>query len=212
MRQMYKVFINDKPVIFTSDSNNLHSPLPALVLEISKQSELDEAVSQFELSKEYQSLVLISRQKPEKLFRKFTQLYEEMDAAGGLVENSVGEWLFIYRFGKWDLPKGKLEKRETPEQAALREVEEETGLHNIALISQLPLTYHTYYHKTRKILKRTFWYKMQYPGNEIPVPQLSEDITDAQWFHREALDTVYQNTYASIYDLVHSETNMNTTE
>jgi 8-oxo-dGTP diphosphatase len=51
-------------------------------------------------------------------------------AAGGVVLNEAGELAVVYRpkYDDWTLPKGKLEPGESWEQAALREVEEETGL------------------------------------------------------------------------------------
>jgi 8-oxo-dGTP pyrophosphatase MutT (NUDIX family) len=49
-------------------------------------------------------------------------------AGGGIVVNEQNEVLLIYRRGKWDLPKGKLDDGETIEECALREVKEETGL------------------------------------------------------------------------------------
>ena len=51
-------------------------------------------------------------------------------AAGGLVVGDRGRVAVVHRpkYDDWSLPKGKLEDGETFEAAALREVEEETGL------------------------------------------------------------------------------------
>ncbi len=55
-----------------------------------------------------------------------------------------GEVLFMFRRGKWDLPKGKLDPGETLEACALREVEEETGVGQLELKNFLLVTEHTY--------------------------------------------------------------------
>lgn len=104
-----------------------------------------------------------------------------LSAAGGLVEDREKRVLFLFRRGKWDLPKGKREPAETPGQCALREVSEETGLKNLHIISDLGQTWHSYKLKEKRILKPTQWFRMSFSGTELPVPQVEEDITDIQW-------------------------------
>ncbi len=125
-----------------------------------------------------------------------------MEAAGGLVENDCGEYLAIKRLGKWDLPKGKIEKGEKPEECALREVEEECGIHNINIKNNLCNTYHTYQLKGRWILKKTYWYRMEYNGNEELIPQIEEDITDVIWTSDNHTYIIKSNTYKSILDVL----------
>jgi len=103
----------------------------------------------------------------------------------------------IYRRDFWDLPKGKIDKGEGTEAAALREVEEETGLKNLELGDFLTETYHTYRSKKNKrILKRTYWYQMHSTQEEL-IPQAEEDIEQALWIPpQEFLDhnkPVYEN-------------------
>ena len=74
----------------------------------------------------YKSIRLIDDNE-EVLLKKFLRLLPNIVAGGGKVINSDGKILFIFRNGKWDLPKGKAEQKETIDQTALREVEEETG-------------------------------------------------------------------------------------
>ena len=104
--------------------------------------------------------------------------------------------------GKWDLPKGKVEKGEEIKVAAIREVEEECGISEINLLDELPATYHTYYHKGKDILKKTHWFKMQYNGNSITVPQLEEGITAVEWIAPNNIQKVVDNTYASVVDVL----------
>ncbi|MBP6811205.1 MAG: NUDIX domain-containing protein, partial [Saprospiraceae bacterium] len=113
----------------------------------------------------------------EVLWADFQACFKVLEAAGGYVLNGQGELLVFYRRGSWDLPKGKIDKGETPEQAAVREVQEETGLLNIDLGSFLAHTYHTYEEKGKRILKKTWWYRMQTTDTQL-VPQTEEDIEE----------------------------------
>src|SRR5207253_9617773 len=113
-----------------------------------------------------------------KLKKAFYKHFTLVIAAGGLVTNTDNDILMILRRGKWDLPKGKLDKGETLEKCAVREVEEETGLTGIELEKKIITTYHTYTEFGKHILKESHWFKMKYPLNEKPVPQTEEDITE----------------------------------
>ncbi|MBV9986191.1 MAG: NUDIX domain-containing protein, partial [Chitinophagaceae bacterium] len=100
-------------------------------------------------------------------------------AAGGLVQNENGELLMIYRRGKWDLPKGKLDKGESIEACALREVTEETGVRNLQLGALIDIGYHEYFDKylQQEVIKETHWFRMSATGTQHLVPQTEEDIT-----------------------------------
>jgi ADP-ribose pyrophosphatase YjhB (NUDIX family) len=107
--------------------------------------------------------------------------------------------------GVWDLPKGKLHKKEAISDGALREVEEETGLTNLTLTKQITSTFHIYTdRKGREILKETYWFEMMCEGPQNPVPQLEEDITEVKWFSEATLDIPIKNTYASLRNLMES--------
>ena len=123
-------------------------------------------------------------------------------AAGGLVENDRGEVLFIYRRNKWDLPKGKIEDGELPDECALREVKEETGIRELELGSFLLITCHRYEEQGAEILKETHWYKMKAAGDQPMVPQLEEDITALKWVGKKQLDEMKQNTYPNILEVL----------
>ena len=125
-------------------------------------------------------------------------------AAGGLVKNGEGDYLFIHRLGKWDLPKGKVEPNEKMREAAVREVEEECGIHIDYLGPKLQTTYHTYMMRGRFVLKQTKWYEMGV--NKVPelIPQAEEDITDARWLAKDEFDRVLANTYPLIEQIVHN--------
>lgn len=125
-------------------------------------------------------------------------------AAGGLVFNDKDELLMIYRRGKWDLPKGKLDEGERIEDCAVREVMEETGLKEISRGPLLTISYHTYFDKWvgEEVIKETHWYKMTAPGEQSLIPQLEEDIELIRWVNGVALDECLADSYENIVEVV----------
>ena len=138
----------------------------------------------------------------EELKKAFFKKFSLILAAGGLVQNEKKEILIIFRRGKWDLPKGKLDKGEKLEDCAVREVEEETGLRNVKLISPLIITYHTYYEGTRFILKESHWYNMNVKGDQQLVPQTTEDIHEIKWVARAAIEKYFPECFPSVIDVI----------
>ena len=136
----------------------------------------------------------------QAFFKKFTLV----TAAGGLVQNEKKEYLLIFRKGKWDLPKGKLDKGEKLEDCAIREVEEETGLKEVKLIKPLCITYHTYHEGARFILKDSHWYIMKVKGSQQLVPQTEEDIHEIRWVKKEGLSEYIKISYPSVADVLQS--------
>ncbi len=137
------------------------------------------------------------------LFREVKACFTYIEAAGGLVMNENGEILFIRRLGKWDLPKGKAEKKESLEETAVREVIEECGLTKTpAIVGKLSDTYHTYHQKGKHILKHTSWYVMSYDGRQALTPQYSENITEAVWLPESRLTDPLNDTYHSIQQVL----------
>lgn len=136
------------------------------------------------------------------LWKKFCSQYEILEAAGGIVFNANREMLMIYRFDRWDLPKGKIEKAETPDVAALREVCEETGVCDCKIVMPLTTTYHTYRYQSKFILKRTFWYEMYSEKSAVPKAQAEEGIEEATWMNKNKFEAALQQTYPSIHELL----------
>jgi len=126
-------------------------------------------------------------------------------AAGGLVKNENGEYLFIFRQDKWDLPKGKVEKEEGVKEAAVREVEEECGIKVSNLDEKICKTYHVYISRGEVVLKKTYWFKMRCKGQNKLKPQKEEGITDARWFEKSEINTITHNTFSSIMDVLVKE-------
>jgi 8-oxo-dGTP pyrophosphatase MutT (NUDIX family) len=123
-------------------------------------------------------------------------------AAGGMVINERREVLFMFRRGKWDLPKGKLDPGETLEACALREVEEETGVKQLELIKFLLVTEHLYPERGKSILKKSHWYLMISSSNQKLVPQTEEDISELRWIGEGDIHIVERNTYPAILDVL----------
>jgi 8-oxo-dGTP pyrophosphatase MutT (NUDIX family) len=152
--------------------------------------------------KEAIQLVYLNTKDVSSSWNLFQEQFNCIEAAGGLVKNSQNQALFIHRLGKWDLPKGKVEKGETPKQSAVREVEEECGISNLKLGEKLPDTYHIYRYNDQLVLKRTYWFNMTYDGSEELVPQQEEAIEKAVWVDVNHLEEQLSNTYASLEQVI----------
>ncbi len=138
----------------------------------------------------------------EELQKAFFKKFTIIQAAGGLVINEKKEILMIFRRGKWDLPKGKLDKGEKLEECALREVEEETGLKKIKLLSPFTITYHTYHEGTKFILKESHWYNMKVSGEQNLVPQTEEGIMEIKWATPNEAEKLFPNCFPSVIDVL----------
>jgi 8-oxo-dGTP pyrophosphatase MutT (NUDIX family) len=123
-------------------------------------------------------------------------------AAGGLVMNERGEVLFMFRKGKWDLPKGKLDPDETMEACALREVKEETGLIQVEMKNFLLITEHLYTERGQLILKKSHWYRMEAGSHQHLIPQTEEEISELRWLAPADFKIVLANTYPSIVEVL----------
>lgn len=145
---------------------------------------------------------IIFHENPQEVFSKFTKIYQPIEAAGGLVCNELGQILFIFRNGKWDLPKGKMELNESRELTAVREVEEECGIKVSKLDKHLITTYHTYTLADKKILKSNYWYLMQADSQQNLSPQQEENIEKVEWVNPINIPNLLQNSYSSIKDVL----------
>lgn len=187
---MYKVFYNEKALILSE------KPIvKSKILSFNNEGQFEEALALLRNSSISQ--VNIYHHNLERLWSKFKNYFDYLEAAGGLVRNPKQEILFIHRLDKWDLPKGKVEKGETTEIAAVREVEEECGISDLNINSFITITYHIYFQENLK-LKATYWYDMFYDGNQKLVPQTEEGIGIVEWKTAEELSEILNNTYENI--------------
>lgn len=189
---MYKVFVNDLPIIFT-DNNKISTNLKVVNFETVKIKKL---VKGF-FNGEVRGICLLCVDL-ERDFENFISKFKIQKAAGGKVENIYKDILFIYRFDKWDLPKGKLEKGESIEECAIREVEEECGISNLNIEKQLETTYHIFQRKNKTIFKITYWYLMNTTYSGDLIPQTEEGIEKVIFKNKREIQEALTNTYNNI--------------
>lgn len=144
----------------------------------------------------------VQLENPHDYFSRIKGRFKMIKAAGGLVKNGDGDYLFIYRLGRWDLPKGKVDPGESMKKAAVREVEEECGIKVDYLGPKIVTSYHIYQMKGEVVLKKTNWYEMGV--NKVPdlKPQYEEDITEAVWLPKDKFSKIRKNTYPLIAEVL----------
>lgn len=197
---MQNIFIHEKPVIICDQiTENIHSQISSeqlILMQEPNTKNMDALLHTLE-DNAIRGYVWQSSH-PESIFSELMRHYEHWQAAGGLIVNERGEVLLMFRRGKWDLPKGKMEADETPEMTAIREVKEETGLHHIHIENKLTDTWHAYRLSGKDIMKQTHWYKMQFSGAELTIPQIEEDILDIQWIKPENISKYMRYSYPNL--------------
>jgi len=139
---------------------------------------------------------------PNALQIELHKLYEPIAAAGGVVEDEQGRILMMYRHGRWDLPKGKLDPGESLETCALREVQEETGLKEVSLRQPICDTYHVYQQNSHRLLKKTSWFTMSGDSKGRLFPQIEEGITDLRWVEQKDLGPLIFKSYEAVREVL----------
>ncbi len=189
---MYKVFINDTPIILSDSSKGLNN---YEVVNFEEINSVDCCESY--LSGKGKPLLLFCSDL-ERDWQTFLKSFLVLEAAGGKVCNTKGEVLFIHRFGKWDLPKGHIEKGESKEVAAIREVEEECGIRGLQIKEALETTYHIFKFKNSLRMKVTYWFLMETSFSGELIPQEEEGITDVVFKNKTEVGEALKNTYENI--------------
>ncbi len=200
---MYKIYINETPLILVETSKfepNLGNGQNLAVRYAGKVKQLLQVVDMLEKTQRFES-VTIHAPDIKKLWKDFKSLFKKIKAAGGVVFNEKKEILVMFRRGFWDLPKGKIDPGETKKQAAVREVEEETGISNIKLGKKICRTLHTYQLKEKRILKYSYWYKMTAPKTKL-IPQMEEDIEKCEWMETRDFIKNCQPIYGNILEVL----------
>lgn len=190
---MYKVFVNEKKISFSKSKDATQKSI-----RFEDSSSFEIALDQLQNTSCKE--ITIYGEDLDKIWEHFTKKFKVVKSSGGVVENEEKEILFIKRLGKWDLPKGKIETGESLEEAAIREVEEETSLQNVNLNHFITTTYHMYTERNNElILKFTYWFKMETSGIQKIKPQTEEGITSVDWKNSDSIvNEVFKNTFHNI--------------
>ncbi|MFN0189831.1 MAG: NUDIX hydrolase [Bacteroidia bacterium] len=203
---MYQVYINERLLKFVGSYDPIGNAEMVIKLKGTEPKDyLKVLVTAFEENPQTESLVIQS-ENIDETWKKFTSLYTILKAAGGVVINSqTNKLLMIFRNGKWDLPKGKIEAGEEADVAAVREVYEECGIGELKLSKQIKTSFHTYPYKDTIILKKTYWFLMSSTDISTPVPQLEEGIVEARWMDKAEVKKALKNAYSSIVELLNEQ-------
>ncbi|WP_298499026.1 NUDIX domain-containing protein [uncultured Algibacter sp.] len=193
---MYKIFVGDKPIILTTVVEK-ETNFKNYLLKTVNMAKVIRRLNRTALSE-----ARLIHKNPDKILKKFLKKLPNVIAGGGKVYNDKGEILFIYRNDKWDLPKGKAEKKETIEETSIREVEEETGVKGLKITKPLDTTYHIFKRNGRYKIKITYWFEMKTSYNGKLKAQENEGITKVAWLDKKQSKEALSNSYANIKLLV----------
>lgn len=204
-----KIYFDDKPLFLADAIDSEIEPFAhhddAVLIDEFSNPGVNSMLHEMRLDKIHAGIY--KHTNLEELRKAVWKKFKVIQAAGGIVFNENKQLLFMFRRGKWDLPKGKLDKGETLEQCAVRETEEETGLKNVSLHKHLLTTYHTYDENGKHILKETYWYLLSVDGNQQLVPQAAEQIEAVEWAIKSNLQKYLPNTYPSVVDVLNAAKN-----
>jgi len=196
---MYKVFVNDKPLFLTNEISK-ETNFQLFLLESVDIVQLIVKIFQNKIQKAY-----LYHPDEKEIMKTLKSKIPVSKAGGGLVYNKKGEVLFIFRSGKWDLPKGGTEKGEDIEATAMREVEEETGVNKLRITKKLQKTYHIFRRNGSYRLKITHWFEMQSDYEGIPIGQIEEGIEKAVWLNPNEIQGALGKSYENIKLLFEEE-------
>lgn len=196
---MYKVFVNDKPLFLTNEIVK-ETDFQFFLLESVDIHQLIVNMFQNKIQKAY-----LYHPDEKEIMKMLREKITVNKAGGGLVYNAEGKILFIFRNGKWDLPKGGIEKNEAIEDTAVREVEEETGVNGLEITKKLLKTYHIFFRNGKYKLKVTHWFEMKSDFKGTPLPQAEEGIEKVAWLSPEEIPDALTNSYENIKLLFEDE-------
>ena len=199
----YKVFFENRFITVSNEPDRIQKY--TLFYKYHNREQLHDAVYSFERESDALSMNIFGVDI-EHLWREFISYFTFTGAAGGLVEDAEGRFLFIVRNGRWDLPKGHIDNDESPRECALREVSEECGIEADSIIESLPPSFHSWIYEDVSYLKMTHWFRMSYNGSELPVPNGEEGITEAKWLRPDEICIIRESAWESLTDMINRVT------
>ncbi|GAA4111931.1 NUDIX domain-containing protein [Aquimarina addita] len=195
---MYKVFVNNTPIIL-STKKSIDEFETIHIKEVEFSTVIKDILKKEDQGKE--AKYHFYHKSEEKLLEHLYSKLPVVIAGGGKVYNANKEILFIKRNGKWDLPKGKVEKKEDIESTAIREVEEETGVSNLEITKFLYKSYHVFKRNGQFKLKVTYWFEMKTDYSGALIPQKEEGIMKVKWKDTQKSKKALKDSYANIRQL-----------
>lgn len=200
---MKTIFFNSRSLILCGEDRPGDEDPGAVIMVDNGEEALSEAIRTIDTNESISRLYILC-QNIEDTYNRLRTRFTEIDAAGGLVRDSNGQYLLILRNGIWDLPKGKREKGEDVAQTAVREVMEETGIPAPEEGRLICVTDHTYHRDGQFVLKHTHWYAMRLTQPCSTKPQTEEGITQTAWVSAAELPGYAEQTFPSIREVLHS--------
>ena len=198
---MKTIFFNQRALILCREGERAEKdPEAVIVIDSGDDTILANAVNTIDTGSGIRRLYVLC-DNPELTYERLRKLFTEVDAAGGLICNDLGEFLLIFRNGMWDLPKGKREKGESTAENAVREVMEECGIPAPELGELICVTDHTYHRDGQFVLKHTYWYSMSVSSDVVTRPQTEEGITQTAWVPAGEIRQYAGQTYPSINEV-----------
>lgn len=196
---MYSIYFDNKVINFTQISA---ANLPdGYLIRSGEPIDVTKVLQKVEISK----TITILSDNVDQIFGQFCSFFRVAQAAGGLVRDSAGRVLMIYRNGRWDLPKGHREGAESMEHCALREVEEECGVSTLQIGELICMTRHIYCLDGEWVLKECYWYAMSCANCGKLKPQTEEGIERVEWFDEAQVSEALKNTYKTIAEVFKNE-------
>jgi len=200
--QIYKVFKDNTAFFITNNINSINNSKNKTIT-INKSSDILEVI-EFESRNNDNKTIVIICNNYEETINKLEKYYKPKLAAGGWVYNGNNQLLFIKRWEIWDIPKGHIEKGESMEECAIREVEEETGINNLEVTNKLGISRHIFSRNGKEKLKVTHWYKMKTTFNGELKPQQEEDIEEVKWVNNSNIEAYLENSWKSLKEFYFS--------
>lgn len=203
-QNMIRIYFDNRPLFIASEKSEalegyLQQPGSILSTQVDTRS-IREMIASMQNEKTLAGVILCENiDDAMQAIRNDTKL---VVAAGGFIYSDSKEVLLIFRKKKWDMPKGKIDKGETLEACAIREIREETGLKSLELERHLATSYHTYPEKGRLVLKESHWFQIRGNQNDVLLPQTEEEIEKCEWVRFDALTPYLDNAHAAIVDVV----------
>ncbi len=202
MAQIYKVFKDNTAFFLTNNANSFNNSNQNII-RLDKSNNIIELIENESINKPDKTIIIIC-ENLKKTITSLEEYYKPKVAAGGWVFNIKNELLFIKRWGIWDIPKGHLEKNESLEECAIREVEEETGLNKLEIVEKIGISRHIFSRNGKEKIKETHWYKMKTSFDGKLKPQTEEDIEEVKWVNSLEINSYIDKSWKSLNDFYNS--------